>query len=210
MLGITEAIWAGFSRFFGIASAERSYIGEYLSKVRPAKRVKKLAGLALLSLFVFSVFIHNYSFAANIGGVPTINAETPQISVTTKITTHIPVKLLYVSRGFSWYHSGIDLAALYGLPVYPIMDGTVLAANYDWYGYGKHVIIDHGGGFTSLYGHFSEIDVKAGDKVSVDTQIGKVGSTGFSTGPHVHLEIRQDGKLIDPAEILPDIVVANK
>ena len=92
-----------------------------------------------------------------------------------------------------------------GTPVYPVMDGIVEKAEEGWLGYGNHLIIDHGAGFKSLYGHFSKIKVGVGEKVTVQTVIGEVGSTGFSTGPHLHFEIYQEGKLIDPSDLLPEL-----
>jgi murein DD-endopeptidase MepM/ murein hydrolase activator NlpD len=68
--------------------------------------------------------------------------------------------------------------------------------------YGRHVIVDHGNGVRSLYGHLREIDVKAGQRVSKGVVVGRVGSTGRSTGPHLHYGISVDGKPVDPREFL--------
>lgn len=99
--------------------------------------------------------------------------------------------------GTSRYHSGIDIGADYGDTVVAADSGTVIYA--DWMGgYGKAVIIDHGNGITSLYGHNSELLVGEGQQVRKGQPIARVGSTGYSTGPHCHFEVRQNGTPVDP------------
>lgn len=98
-------------------------------------------------------------------------------------------------------HPGIDYAALEGSPAYATAAGTVIVAGYNG-GYGNMVEIDHGNGITTRYGHLSEIDVHVGQVVGKDTVVGKTGSTGRSTGPHLHYEVRVDGAAIDPATFI--------
>lgn len=94
-------------------------------------------------------------------------------------------------------HTGVDFRAPKGYPVRSTAAGTVVIAEYNG-GYGKMVEIDHGNGVTTRYGHLSRISVKAGDSIAKGALIGRAGSTGRSTGPHVHYEIRIDGEAIDP------------
>jgi murein DD-endopeptidase MepM/ murein hydrolase activator NlpD len=82
------------------------------------------------------------------------------------------------------------------------MKGIVTKTEYNWFGYGNMIVVSHGPDFESLYAHLSKIDVKVGEQVTTDSIIGLSGSTGHSTGPHLHLEIHQDGKAIDPAPVL--------
>ncbi len=101
---------------------------------------------------------------------------------------------LFLRREF---HTGVDIAAPRGAPVRVAYDGTVLFAG--WYGgYGKLVIIDHGQGLSTLYGHLSDILVTPGQHVTRTQVVGLVGSTGYTTGPHLHYEVRQNGRPIDP------------
>ena len=95
-------------------------------------------------------------------------------------------------------HPGIDLAGAYGTPVYATADGTVLRAGWNNGGYGNLVEIDHGRGITTRYGHMSAILVHEGDKITRGQQIGRMGSTGRSTGNHLHYEVRIDGRAVNP------------
>ncbi len=116
-----------------------------------------------------------------------------------------------ITSGFGWrmhpilgyqrFHSGIDFGADYGSTVSAADSGTVIFAG--WYGgYGNAIIIDHGGGITTLYGHTSAIYVQEGQTVQRGQAIAAVGSTGLSTGPHLHFEVRRNGDPVDPATYL--------
>ena len=94
-------------------------------------------------------------------------------------------------------HEGIDLGAAYGTPIAAAAAGTVIYAG--WLGgYGNLTVIDHGGGLATAYGHQSQITVTVGQQVGQGEIIGNVGSTGHSTGPHLHFEVRIDGQAVDP------------
>ncbi|MDI9357693.1 MAG: M23 family metallopeptidase [Phycisphaerales bacterium] len=96
------------------------------------------------------------------------------------------------------YHAGIDFAAPLGTPIYATANGVVESARFNTGGYGNNVIIDHSFGYRTLYGHMIKFVVRAGDKVKRGEIIGYVGSTGKSTGPHVHYEVRRKGIPVDP------------
>jgi len=98
-------------------------------------------------------------------------------------------------------HTGIDIANPHGQigdPVTAFMDGTVIYAGEIFWGYGKHIIIDHGNNITSLYGHLDKIYVYKGQKVKLGEVIGREGQTGWATGPHVHFEIDVYGIPVNP------------
>ncbi|SFQ99449.1 LysM peptidoglycan-binding domain-containing M23 family metallopeptidase [Desulfoscipio geothermicus] len=97
------------------------------------------------------------------------------------------------------FHEGWDLAAPEGTPIRAAAAGRVTFAGWDG-GYGLAVRIDHGNGVTTLYAHASSILVSVGEQVSPGTVIARVGNTGLSTGPHVHLEVRVDGRPVDPGQ----------
>jgi len=94
-------------------------------------------------------------------------------------------------------HTGIDIAAPFGNPIISADSGEIIFSGW-WDGYGKAIVIDHGRGYTTVYGHMSRVYMQAGQSVAKGQMIGLVGSTGFSTGPHLHFEIRYNGKPIDP------------
>ena len=98
-------------------------------------------------------------------------------------------------------HTGIDFRGEVGDPIRATAAGTVSAAGWSG-GYGKMVEIDHGNGLSTRYGHLSQIDVDIGDKVRIGQIVGRMGSTGRSTGPHLHYETRVDGEAVDPQKFL--------
>jgi murein DD-endopeptidase MepM/ murein hydrolase activator NlpD len=115
-----------------------------------------------------------------------------------RITTY------FGGRGaFQRYHTGIDLAAPYGTPIVAAKSGQVEVAGWSSFGYGFHVILDHGGGVETLYAHMSRIAVRPGQWVEAGQVIGYVGSTGWSTGPHLHFEVRVNGVPRNPLAYLP-------
>lgn len=97
-----------------------------------------------------------------------------------------------------WIHTGVDIACPWGTALRAAAAGKVSRVQYGKTGYGYNVIIDHGGGIQTLYGHMSRIDVKVGEYVNAGEVIGAEGSTGRSTGPHVHFEVRINGSMVNP------------
>jgi murein DD-endopeptidase MepM/ murein hydrolase activator NlpD len=133
-----------------------------------------------------------------------------------KMFLKAPVEFRYISSGFTtglryieaWNvatgHRAIDYAAAAGTPIRAVGEGTVTFAGWSSAGYGNLVSIRHNGTYSTNYGHQSKIYVKKGQKVSQGDTIGLVGSTGFSTGPHLHYEMVKDGVKINPLkEVLP-------
>jgi len=112
-----------------------------------------------------------------------------------------PIKGGYTTSRFSGGHRGLDLVVPSGSPIYASDGGTIIYAGYSG-SYGNHVKIKHSDGFVSLYAHMSSISVSYGEKVFQGQEIGKVGSTGNSTGPHLHFEIMKNGVLVNPESYL--------
>lgn len=116
--------------------------------------------------------------------------------------------LRHAPGGFGWrthpiyktpeFHPGMDFAAPEGTEIYATGDGVVTVADNKSQGYGNHVVIDHGFGYETLYGHMSRIAVKPGQVIKRGQVIGYVGSTGLSTAPHCHYEVHKNGELMNP------------
>jgi len=102
----------------------------------------------------------------------------------------------------SWYHNALDIANPTAPGIAAADTGIVTLVEYLKWGYGQHVMIDHGNGVSTLYGHLQAIYVKPGDKVSKGQIIGKMGSTGRSTGTHLHFEVRKNGAVVNPQSYL--------
>ena len=101
-------------------------------------------------------------------------------------------------KGRAAMHAGIDLAGPTGTPIYATADGVVSDASYNSGGYGNLIKIDHGRGIETRYGHLSSFSVRAGQRVTRGQQIGRMGSTGRSTGSHLHYEVRIDSRAVNP------------
>jgi len=116
--------------------------------------------------------------------------------------------LSQISSGFGWriqplykvreFHPGQDFAAIIGTPVYATADGVVEKVESSFHGYGNNIIINHGFGYKTLYGHLNGFAIKEGQKVKRGTTIGYVGNTGMSTGPHLHYEVIKNNEKINP------------
>ena len=106
-------------------------------------------------------------------------------------------------------HSGVDLLEDYGEPVRATAGGTIVAAGPSG-GYGNMVEVEHGSGYSTRYGHLSQISVTPGQKIAPGAVLGRVGSTGRSTGAHLHYEVRADGEAIDPARFLRAAAALNE
>ncbi len=124
---------------------------------------------------------------------------------------HKPIKSRYwLSSYYGWrsspfngkrsYHSGVDMASPTGTPVYAALGGTVSSTGFNNV-YGNYVIVTHHSGYKTLYAHLSAVLVTRGKYVDTNTRIGRVGSTGMSTGPHLHFTVYKNGKTVDPIQL---------
>ncbi|MHB8573144.1 MAG: peptidoglycan DD-metalloendopeptidase family protein [Candidatus Dormibacteria bacterium] len=123
-------------------------------------------------------------------------------------TAAIELPYIYAGVYYAHFHTGLDIAAPVGTPVRAAAAGTVVLATESvekgqLVGYGRYVLISHGGDYYTLYGHLSAITVSAGDELTAGQVLGLVGSTGRSTGPHLHFELRRGRMVLDPLPYLP-------
>ncbi len=167
------------------------------------KHLRLRLGLLLAIIAVAFCFWSPSFAAADTGGKVEINLlPAGEVNPETIQAVRVPLDNFRITQGFWFFHPGIDMASTIGTPIHPVMAGRVSLVEYGRLDYGNHVIVNHGNGFESLYAHLSKIEVREGDQVNTKSEIGQVGSTGHSTGPHLHLEIHQDGVPTNPAVIL--------
>ena len=126
-----------------------------------------------------------------------LRAPLPLSPITLAWPLRAPIGSPFGPRG-TGFHPGIDLPAPPGTPVGAAAPGRVVFAALDWSGYGNLVEVAHGGGVVSMYAHLSSFSVRVGQFVSTGTRVGRVGSTGEATGPHLHFEVRVRGAAVDP------------
>jgi peptidoglycan hydrolase-like protein with peptidoglycan-binding domain len=130
-----------------------------------------------------------------------LRAAPPTVSARFAPPLDAPVGDRFGPRGLR-FHAGVDFPAEVGTAVRAAGDGTVVAAGFDAEGFGNLVVIDHGGGLTTYYAHLSRVDAAQGQTVASGDRVGLVGSTGRSTGPHLHFEVRLGGAAVDPLPTL--------
>ena len=170
--------------------------------------------------FPFNTFVNDETFALAIGQtvivpdgvrpqvkpwspIASIKNITPDAGTVTASGQFIWPAQGIISQRFAWYHRAIDIANSTSPPALAADSGRVIIAGWpDSVGYGNRVLIDHGNGFATLYAHLARIYVSAGQTVKRGDQIGQMGSTGRSTGIHLHFEIRQNGAPLNPLQIL--------
>ncbi len=159
--------------------------------------------LASVALSVVAIPTHafDYGMPTNASPVP----ETP-IVVTTQSAYHFPLALTTgMSQPFHALHPGVDLKAPIGTPVLSMDDGTVIEVEYTSFGYGHYVRIAHDGAVWTLYAHLSKTLVKPGEHVTRGQQIGAVGVTGWSTGPHLHFEVHEGDQAVNPLTYIGNV-----
>ncbi|MEK7544178.1 MAG: M23 family metallopeptidase [Patescibacteria group bacterium] len=165
---------------------------------------------------IMGVNLASFAFVAAII-VPQTNAVSSEFEVMRETTETIveivptiarfqwPLSRFGLTSRFSSGHPGLDLTDPKGTPIKSIAEGKVVKVESNPFGYGKHMLIEHDKGAKSLYAHLSKVEVKEGQSVDKNTVLGEVGSTGWSTGNHLHLEIYQDGTPVNPMDALPTI-----
>lgn len=189
-----------------ILAPQANFPSRFLRRLFENQKVKTAVGTSLALLAMLSGLIRSTSTLAAVTLIPSVNPELvvsePKIDLTTKESVVMPIPEYRVTQGFSFFHPAIDLAIDVGTAVHPIMDGVVIESGWSWIGYGNTIVIDHQNGYSSRYAHLSKIFVTHGERVTTDSILGLSGSTGHSSGPHLHLEIADHGIRINPRSLL--------
>ena len=155
----------------------------------------QIAGLATaLSVVAYPTHAFDYNLAQ-----VSQQVEESAVVTTTNTQYRFPLEMtLGMSQGFHGLHPGVDLRAPRGTNIYAMDSGVVIEVEKVFVGYGHFVRIAHNGTVSSLYAHLDKVEVKAGDKVTGGDNIGTVGMTGWSTGPHLHFEVYVGNKAVNP------------
>ncbi len=202
---IDDAIWnggiGGSKRYNHLEDFEKTgeMITESLSSVAKLKRKISLQSESLDSLFMLAK-----SKEDRLASIPSIKpVQEDKLKRKVKSLSGYGIRLHPVHK-VKKFHKGIDFTAPTGTAIQATGNGKVIRVEKKRIGYGTNVIIDHGYGFTSLYAHMKTVDVKKGMKVTKGQKIGTVGSTGTSTAPHLHYEVRINGKAVNPIDYCLD------
>ena len=165
----------------------------------PARPIDSAAALALVESKTARLERQMWIYEDMVRGHGTIPSIWPVVGA---LETGVGVRRNpFGGRGYE-YHEGQDIDAAYGVPVQAAANGRVTIAGWQR-GYGNVVYVDHGSGLSTRYGHLSQINVSVGQTVTRGQTIGLVGSTGRSTGPHLHYEVRINNQPVDPKKYLP-------
>jgi murein DD-endopeptidase MepM/ murein hydrolase activator NlpD len=177
-----------------------------------------LAFLVVISLPVIAVFILAHTGINVVSdALVGVDSETKNIQIldpaTGEVVAEIDPTIAWPVQGvitlefaqsskYQVFHTGIDIANTLGTSITPFMQGEVVYEGEIFWGYGKHIIIDHGDNIKSIYAHLDKIFVFEGQKVNIGDEIGRMGSTGWSTGSHLHFESRVYGIPVNPRVFL--------
>jgi murein DD-endopeptidase MepM/ murein hydrolase activator NlpD len=200
-LSIKEIAWKTVN--FIVSCGNSHPISFVLRPIAGHRHFLRIVGINLMLGAMFLAIISpSSSLASNTEEVVTLVAPEAEIPLSTQEVVVNPLPQMVITQNFWPFHDGIDLATPIGTPVRPVKTGKVIKTEKNWFGYGNMIVVSHGPEYESLYAHLSKINMVVGQEVDTGTIIGLSGSTGKSTGPHLHLEIHQNGKPINPALIL--------
>jgi murein DD-endopeptidase MepM/ murein hydrolase activator NlpD len=189
----------------GIKTSE--YLVQPLSRLAKyifeLKKIKQAFGLLMAGgVLVMAIVPTSLSTFQAQAEINQAQIEIDLALIKTESSIRLPLENFRFTQGFSFLHQGIDLAAPQGTPIYPIMEGFVEQVEYSRWGYGDHIYVNHGNGLKTLYAHCAQINVKPNEFVNKSNQLGTVGSTGWSSGPHLHFQVWENEKLVNPKTFL--------
>lgn len=185
-------------------------VSKFLRQFFEKRFIRRFFGLNLASAMLAVTLIGSpgedliYEPPLNIDQTDLVINDSVEIPLTTKVREHlIPVKnLRYIGQGYRSGHAAYDLNSSIGSDIVAFTSGRVHKVNIGQFGLGKYIILDHGQGLTSIYAHLRSFSVELGQVVKTGQKIGEVGMTGYTTGPHLHFEIHDNGSAINPRTYL--------
>ena len=177
-------------------------VSQFFRKAFESKKAKRIIGISLTGLMVLFGTMSNIWAAQEEIGEEAVLAVPEEVVITnTSLNKPLEGK---ISQRFSIYHQGVDILAPVGTVIKPIAVGKVKQIAFSGWGYGNTVLIEHKNGLSSRYAHLKNIYVGLNNSVDEETEIGTVGMSGWTTGPHLHLEIHQNGQAVNPLTVLPE------
>jgi murein DD-endopeptidase MepM/ murein hydrolase activator NlpD len=184
--------------------------------LRPVLEIKKLktalgGAMSAMSVFVGSFFLMTGVYQESRPVQAFTMSPTEMVIETEKQSYFYGFKQVVpsmsgVSQGFHGWHLGVDITAPAGSEIYPVDKGKVLRIENSRWGYGRSILVEHEGKVTSLYAHVGKVMVEEGEVIDADTLLAEIGLTGRTTGYHLHLEIRDEGRALSPARFLTKTV----
>lgn len=182
------------------------FLSKKLRPIFEARKIRTIVGgnLALSIILV--------NLMGPIGGQ--VPAETVEIATLTPNTVQVITETTFrvplaenngYSQGFHGRHPGVDIKSKRGTKILAAAAGKVIEVEQRSLGYGRKVVVEHAGQIKTLYAHLDAVNVKTGDIVTKDTVLGTVGMTGWTTGPHLHFEVKNDSGYINPKQIMPEL-----
>jgi len=177
-------------------------ISKVFTRVFESKKTKRFVGVGL-TVFIMLFGVMGNILAANESAADETLMMAPVEPIVTRVSLTIPLQGV-LGQGYHAFHRAIDILAPIGTEIRPIAKGKVIEVSLGRIGWGNTVVVEHEMGLKSRYAHMREIKVIEGEVIEEDYVLGTVGMTGWTTGPHLHLEIYQNGKTIDPQSVLPE------
>jgi len=214
-LAVVMIIWLVIASLKFVSDCHRIFsnwlLGNYSKAIFKARRnfenrwARFSIGLAIVPLAVTTSFAYpRIAQGQEIVVDPNslILSENATAALKTMKAIRAPLSYTILNQGYLPGHPGLDLKGPINEPIYPIMAGNVIEATRSYTGYGNYVVIEHAQGLQSLYAHLNWIGVHKGDQVNTDSILGGLGTTGRSTGPHLHLEVIDNGKKVNPLTVI--------
>lgn len=181
-------------------------ISKVFTRAFENKKTKRFVGVGLTTFIMFFGVMGNILAANEIVTADETLIAVPVEPIVTAVSLSIPLRGV-LGQGYHAFHRAIDILAPIGTEIKPIVKGKVVEVSLGRIGWGNTVVVEHEMGVKSRYAHMREIRVIEGQEVNKEMGLGTVGMTGWTTGPHLHLEIYQDGKAIDPLTVLPEFSI---
>lgn len=199
---LDEPLIPDLGRVFRIRKGSR--FSRFFRHIFEHAQIKRIfsTNFAILAI-ASSLFAPGVLGQSNADSVYEKDEVSAPVVLTTESGIQYPVKTVKITTHFSFFHPGIDLDGITGDEIKPIMAGKVIDTGYSRFGYGNSITINHGGGITSFYAHLSKFNVVRDQLVDMNSKIGEMGATGRAFGDHLHLEIYENGKPINPLSLLP-------